>query len=137
VSPAADSAATRGYRTTQSGAVLTKKWHFVPGKHDDIAGSMLLFSGNANKVLAEEVASYLGVSLSGASVGMFTDGETAVRLEESVRGRDIFVMQPICSGAENASQQTINDALMEVRRGGRERERERETETETERQRQR
>jgi len=98
--------------------VLTKKWHFVPGKHDDIAGSMLLFSGNANKVLAEEVASYLGVSLSGASVGMFTDGETAVRLEESVRGRDIFVMQPICSGAENASQQTINDALMEVRRGG-------------------
>lgn len=53
-----------------------------------------IFSGRANKPLAEEIASYLGVSLSGIEVSDFADGETYVKIKENVRGADVYVIQP-------------------------------------------
>jgi ribose-phosphate pyrophosphokinase len=56
----------------------------------------LLFSGNANRPLAEAIARELGTALGRAIVSAFQDGETKVRMEENVRGQDVFVIQPTC-----------------------------------------
>ncbi len=55
-----------------------------------------IFSGNANRPLAEKICQYLGVPLGDAVVGRFSDGETSVEFRENVRGRDVFVIQPTC-----------------------------------------
>ncbi len=57
---------------------------------------MKIFAGNANKVLAEKVANYIGMRLGDITVGRFADGEINVRIEETVRGHDVFVIQPTC-----------------------------------------
>lgn len=63
---------------------------------------MKLFTGNANPCLANEIASYLEISLGNATVNHFSDGEISVAIDESVRGVDVFVVQPTCSpGNEN------------------------------------
>jgi ribose-phosphate pyrophosphokinase len=62
----------------------------------------VLFTGNANPVLAQEIASSLGVELGQALVGRFSDGEATVEIRQNVRARDVFVVQPTCSPtAEN------------------------------------
>lgn len=53
-----------------------------------------VFSGRANRGLAEEIASYLKISLSGIEVSDFADGETYVKIKENVRGADVYVIQP-------------------------------------------
>ncbi|NLB66662.1 MAG: ribose-phosphate pyrophosphokinase [Lentisphaerae bacterium] len=53
-----------------------------------------IFSGNANRPLAEKIAARVGVPLSVASIGRFPDGEIFVKYEETVRGRDVFIVQP-------------------------------------------
>ncbi len=65
-----------------------------------------LFSGNANRSLAEEIAQYLRVPLSDAEVSRFSDGEVFVKVNENVRGADVFVVQPTCP--------PVNDTLMEL-----------------------
>ncbi|MFW6149198.1 MAG: ribose-phosphate diphosphokinase [Atribacterota bacterium] len=55
-----------------------------------------VFSGNANPVLAEEIAGYLGIELGKAEVSRFPDGELHVKIDENVRGNDVFVVQPTC-----------------------------------------
>lgn len=55
-----------------------------------------LFTGTAHAELAKEVASYLDVPLGDATVSAFSDGEILVRLNENVRGSDVFVLQPTC-----------------------------------------
>ncbi|NLJ99806.1 MAG: ribose-phosphate pyrophosphokinase [Clostridia bacterium] len=65
-----------------------------------------LFSGNANPGLAKEIAQYLGESLGVAKVGRFSDGEVHISIGESVRGCDIFVIQPTCP--------PVNENLMEL-----------------------
>ncbi len=65
-----------------------------------------LFSGNANPALAQQIAAYLDVPLSKALVSRFTNGEVQVRIEENVRGNDVFVIQPTCP--------PVNDNLMEL-----------------------
>ena len=65
-----------------------------------------LFSGNANRGLAEEIAQYLRVPLSDAEVTRFSDGEVFVKVNENVRGADVFVVQPTCP--------PVNDTLMEL-----------------------
>jgi ribose-phosphate pyrophosphokinase len=55
-----------------------------------------ILSGNANRPLSEAIARHLGVPLSTMEVGRFADGEIRVRIEESVRGADVFVVQPTC-----------------------------------------
>ncbi|MBN4075264.1 ribose-phosphate pyrophosphokinase [Gammaproteobacteria bacterium AH-315-E17] len=68
--------------------------------------SLMVFSGNANLQLAENVAKWLGVPLGHANVQQFSDGETSVELNENVRGQDVFIIQPTC--------QPTNDNLMEL-----------------------
>ena len=53
----------------------------------------LIFSGNSNKSLAESIVSRLGMRLGAATVSKFSDGEIMVKIDESVRGRDVFVVQ--------------------------------------------
>lgn len=55
-----------------------------------------VFSGNANPLLAEEIASHLGIELGKAQVSRFPDGEFHVQIDENVRGSDVFVIQPTC-----------------------------------------
>jgi len=66
----------------------------------------LLFSGTANSALAAAVAADLGVRLGVSEASRFPDGETAVRLDESVRGREVFVVQPTAP--------PVNDHLVEL-----------------------
>jgi ribose-phosphate pyrophosphokinase len=53
-----------------------------------------VFSGNANPALAKEIAAYVGVPLGQASVTSFPNGETAVKINENIRGRDVYIVQP-------------------------------------------
>ncbi len=63
---------------------------------------MKLFTGNANPWLAKEIGDYLGLPLAKAAVTHFSDGEVSVEINESVRGVDVFVIQPTCTpGNEN------------------------------------
>ncbi len=59
-----------------------------------------VFSGTANRPLAEEICGCLGCELSAASIRTFSDGEIAVQIEENVRGADVFVVQPTCTPVE-------------------------------------
>ncbi len=59
-------------------------------------GRLQLFSGNANRPLADAIAHDLSVHLGRATVGTFKNAETQVKIEENVRGSDVFVIQPIC-----------------------------------------
>jgi len=61
--------------------------------------SLKLFSGNANPALARDVAACLGISLGGADVGTFSDGECSVEIGENVRGQDCFILQSTCAPA--------------------------------------
>src|SRR5215211_457925 len=54
----------------------------------------MLLSGNANRPLAEEIAQHMRISLADCTVKRFADGEIFVRINENVRGRDIFIIQP-------------------------------------------
>ncbi|NNG17408.1 MAG: ribose-phosphate pyrophosphokinase [Gemmatimonadales bacterium] len=62
---------------------------------------MLLMSGSANRPLAEEVASHLGQPLCQLTLKRFADGEIFVKIDENVRGRDVFIIQPTNPPAEN------------------------------------
>jgi len=62
----------------------------------DRSDELRILSGNANKPLSQAIADRVGVPLSDMEVGRFADGEIRVRIEESVRGADVFVVQPTC-----------------------------------------
>ncbi len=62
-------------------------------------GRLVLYAGRSNPDLAEEIASRLEMRLSKATIEPFPDGETRVRLEESVRGTDVFIIQSTCPPA--------------------------------------
>ena len=53
-----------------------------------------VFAGSANRDLAERICKYIGVPLGQATISSFPDGETYVRIEENIRGHDIFIVQP-------------------------------------------
>jgi ribose-phosphate pyrophosphokinase len=65
-----------------------------------------VFTGNANPELARKVVEQLGVPLGKATVSKFSDGESAIELDEDVRGKDVFIIQPTCA--------PTNDHLMEL-----------------------
>ena len=67
---------------------------------------MMVFSGNAHPELSAEIATYLNLPLGKAVVGQFSDGEVMVEIQENVRGRDVFVVQPTSA--------PTNDNLMEL-----------------------
>jgi ribose-phosphate pyrophosphokinase len=67
---------------------------------------MMVFTGNANPILAKKVVERLAIPLGEASISKFSDGEVAIDLIENVRGADVFIIQPTC--------QPTNDNLMEI-----------------------
>ncbi|WP_028081540.1 ribose-phosphate diphosphokinase [Solimonas soli] len=67
---------------------------------------LMLFSGNANPKLSQDIAGYLKTSLGQAMVGKFSDGEIQIEILENVRGKDVFVVQPTCA--------PTNDNVMEL-----------------------
>jgi ribose-phosphate pyrophosphokinase len=64
------------------------------GLSDDT--NMVVFAGNANRPLAEEIAKRLNIPLGKALTGRFSDGEVMVEIIDSVRGKDVFIVQPTC-----------------------------------------
>ena len=71
-----------------------------------MSAELMIFTGNANPKLAQDVADYLRVPLGNAHVGRFSDGEVTVEINENVRGRDCFILQSTCA--------PTNESLMEV-----------------------
>src|ERR1700756_2252949 len=67
---------------------------------------LMVFTGNANPALAQEVVRILGIPLGKAMVSRFSDGEIQVEIQENVRGKDVFVLQSTCA--------PTNDNLMEL-----------------------
>jgi ribose-phosphate pyrophosphokinase len=67
---------------------------------------MMIFSGNANRPLAEDIAARLNTSLGKVAVDHFSDGETRVEVMDNVRGRDVFIIQPTST--------PVNEHLMEL-----------------------
>jgi ribose-phosphate pyrophosphokinase len=75
-------------------------------KANTVMFNTVLFTGNANPVLAQEIAASLGVELGKAHVGRFSDGEVTVEIQQNVRARDVFVVQSTCA--------PTNENLMEL-----------------------
>ncbi|KAJ4825850.1 ribose-phosphate pyrophosphokinase 1 [Turnera subulata] len=75
-----------------------------PRKHHDTR--LRIFSGTANPALSQEIACYMGLELGKIKIKRFADGEIYVQLQESVRGCDVFLVQPTCPPA--------NENLMEL-----------------------
>jgi ribose-phosphate pyrophosphokinase len=73
---------------------------------------LMLVSGRANPDLAVKIAARLGVQVSGMTLKTFANGEVYCRFEESVRGADVFIVQPTCGNPETGL--SANDALMEL-----------------------
>lgn len=69
-------------------------------------GELLVFSGNASPKLAEEICEYLEIEQGKALVTKFSEGEIRVKIEQDVRGKDVFVIQPTCP--------PVNDNLVEL-----------------------
>ncbi|MHC1685518.1 MAG: ribose-phosphate diphosphokinase [Clostridiaceae bacterium] len=65
-----------------------------------------IFTGNSHPELANEIAEILGLKVGGSKVSKFSNGEISVDINETVRGADVFVIQPIC--------EPVNDSLMEL-----------------------
>jgi len=74
----------------------------MPMRDDDL----VVFSGNANPALAQAICQSLQVPLGDALVGRFSEGEIRVKINQDVRGRDVFIVQPTCP--------PVNDTLMEL-----------------------
>jgi len=73
---------------------------------DVISDNIVIFSGNANHALSSAIAQYLDIPLGNAAVTEFSDGEIAVEINENVRGKDVFIIQP--------TSKPSNDHLMEL-----------------------
>ncbi|ABM96182.1 ribose-phosphate pyrophosphokinase [Methylibium sp. Pch-M] len=71
-----------------------------------LSSNTVIFTGNANPALAQEIATSLGIELGRAAVGRFSDSEVTVEIQQNVRARDIFVVQPTCT--------PTNEHLMEL-----------------------
>ena len=71
-----------------------------------MANNLMVFTGNANPALADSIAKNIGVPLGYASTTKFSDGEVSVELNENVRGKDVFIIQPTCA--------PTNDSIMEL-----------------------
>ena len=77
-----------------------------PNRERPKSGGMKIFSGNANPILAKEIAAYLGINLGKLKVARFADGEVNVMVQENVRGKDVYLIQPTCM--------PVNENLVEL-----------------------
>ncbi|KAK8809812.1 hypothetical protein WA158_000755 [Blastocystis sp. Blastoise] len=85
---------------------ITKK-HSASISNSALKSNLRIFSGNSNRVLAEEICTELGIKLGNCSVSRYADGEVNVNINEPVRGKDIYIIQSTCPP-------NINDNLMEL-----------------------
>ena len=69
-------------------------------------GNIKIFAANANKKLAADVAKYLGLALGDREATKFSDGEISVKIRETIRGADVYIIQP--------TSYPVNDNLMEL-----------------------
>ena len=68
--------------------------------------NLKVFCGRANPPLGQRICEYLGIPLGRAKIDSFPDGETLVKIEEDIRGRDVFIIQPTCA--------PVNESIMEL-----------------------
>lgn len=94
----------RGRRRTVQTARVEAREAEIAQKME--APDLKFFTGNANRDLAQDIANFLGISVGNALVSRFANEEIQVRIEENVRGRDVFILQPLCH--------PVNDYLMEL-----------------------
>jgi ribose-phosphate pyrophosphokinase len=71
-----------------------------------MTGNLKIFSGRANAALSQKISDYLGIPLGAAKIVSYPDGELLIKLEDDVRGRDVFIIQSTCS--------PVNESLMEL-----------------------
>ena len=74
--------------------------------NSSVPSDFLVFTGNANPQLAQEIVQCLGSNLGDIRVDRFSDGEVTVEIRQNVRARDVFIVQPTCA--------PTNDSLMEL-----------------------
>ncbi|UCC94834.1 MAG: ribose-phosphate pyrophosphokinase-like domain-containing protein, partial [Candidatus Omnitrophota bacterium] len=67
---------------------------------------LIIFSGGSNKILAEKICQHLKMQVGKLFVSRFSDGEVRVQIDENIRGKDVFVIQPTCP--------PVNENLMEL-----------------------
>lgn len=79
-------------------------------EHSVSLHNTVLFSGNANKSLAKEVADYLHIPLGDSFITKFNDGEVQIVINENIRNKDVFIIQSNCL----TSLQSVNDNIMEL-----------------------
>lgn len=98
----------RPEKVAQTRLSPTFHWRFVTISRgwSGMALDIRIFSGTAHPELADDIVSYLGVRKSDLTVTQFPDGETFVKINENIRGRDIFIVQPTCP--------PTNENLMEL-----------------------
>lgn len=78
-----------------------------PEKSENMRKSIRVYSGSSNRPLAQKIAEFLGVELSGLTLKQFANGEIYARYDETVRGADVFLIQSVAGG-------NVNDMLMEL-----------------------
>ncbi|MFZ2359642.1 MAG: ribose-phosphate pyrophosphokinase [Anaerolineae bacterium] len=88
-------------RLQENGSDAVRSLATPPNESYKLYGDLAIYSGTAHKELAQKVAAYLGVSLGGADVFQFANSNTFVRLHESVRGKDVFLIQPTSPPTNN------------------------------------
>lgn len=84
----------------------------ISTSHLNCRNRLMVFSGRSNPKLAQKIAAEIGVELSPVITKTFSNGEVYCRYEESIRGADVFIIQPTCGNEELGL--TINDALSEL-----------------------
>lgn len=72
-----------------------------------IRGEAIIFSGNANRPLAEKICDCLGVPLAELEIGQFADGETTIKINQSVRGKEVYLVQPTSPPVNEHLMQTL------------------------------
>src|SRR3954467_83848 len=65
-------------------------------KMSRFSSELKIFAGSAHRELAQRICAYIGVPLGDATVSTFPDGETLVKINENIRGRDVYLVQPTC-----------------------------------------
>lgn len=82
----------------------------LEAKHDLQEKPFYIITGNANKDLADDIAKELGVEMTPATVKRFNDKEVSIQINQNIRNREIFIVQPTCTTQDGS----INDHLMEL-----------------------
>jgi len=90
-----------------SGSLLTSKFTYYTGPTLSGSSNIRVFAGTGHRVLADDVAKYLGVDLGQVCVTQFADGECSIKVNENVRGKHVVIIQSTCPP-------NVNDTLVEL-----------------------